>query len=90
MKIFKIISAVPMEHYKHQKGYDTVIEKEGVQIKVWMSEAQYQLAMFVQDHLSNFMLTKDLEKLFDLIEEFGQEKYCEGSNDEAMNNSEDI
>lgn len=89
MKTFKVISAVPMEHYKHQKGFDTVIEKEGVQIKIWMPEAQYNLAMFIQDHLSN-VAKKDLEKLLDLIEEFGQEKYCEGSNDEAMNNSEDI
>jgi len=90
MKIFKIISAVPMEHYKHQKGYDTVIEKEGVKIKVWMSEAQYQLGMFIQEKVLNRIDYKEYEKLLDLIEEFGQEKYCEGSNDEAMNNSEDI
>ena len=78
-----------MEHYKYQKGFDTVIEKEGVQIKIWMPEAQYHLSMFIQDHLSS-VAKKDLEKLLDLIEEFGREKYCEGSNDEAMNNSEDI
>ena len=97
MKIFTIISAVPEEHYKHQKGFSVVMEtpkrgKQKDQIKVWLPEVQYNLAMFMQKHriLTQYLRKKDAEKFLDLLEEFDQEKYCEGSNDEAMNNSEDI
>lgn len=95
MKIFTIVSAVPQEHYKNQKGFDVKISqkaKDGVLVesKIWMSEAQYNLAIFLQNNIFGILNNKNAEILLDLIEEFGQEKYCEGSNDEAMNDSEDI
>ena len=69
MKIFTIISAVPEEHYKHQKGFSVVMEtpkrgKQKDQIKVWLPEVQYNLAMFMQKHriLTQYLRKKDAEK----------------------------
>lgn len=96
MRIYKIISAVPMEHYKNQKGFDVVKEtvikdNETAQIKVWLSEAQYNLEMFIQENnILDNLGKKNAEKFITLLEDFGQEKYYEGSSDEAMSNSESI
>jgi hypothetical protein len=96
MEIFTIVSAVPVEHYKHQKGFDVVMEKvirgkQKSQTKIWMPEAQYNLMKFMQDaFVLDNLRKKDAEKFLELLEEFGQEKYYQGSSDEAMSNSEDL
>ena len=83
-----------MEHYKHQEGFDVMISKKAkdgtlVESKIWMGEKEYELRMFIQNNLSVLHKTV-IEKLLDLIGEYGFEKYCEGSSDEAMSNDESI
>ena len=93
MKNFKIISAVPFEHYPSQKGYNVTVEYNGIksETEIWLGEAEYKLRMFIQDtNMLDVLKNKDAEKFLDLIEDFGQEKYSEGSDNEAMCNSEDL
>ena len=96
MRNYTIISAVPMEHYKHQKGFDVVISQKcsdgtSVESKIWIAEEEYKLRMFIQTNIADKILKKkELETLLNLIEEFGSEKYYEGSSDEAMSNDESI
>jgi len=64
--------------YPMRKGYEIEIETDNGTIhKSIMSNEEFILRKFLQDEYSQAVV----DGVWDLIERYGQMKYCEGSND---------